>query len=129
VTVVDHRDDVSPLSDGPFDLWVRPYTATNGRTQPSAQLDLMSLVRATGRGVVSEDRLGIEHADALRLCYQPTSVAEVAAQLRQPVMVTKVLLSDLIESGAVITRAPMAAGEYANSPEILEELIAGLRRL
>jgi hypothetical protein len=127
--MVDHGDDPSPLSDEPFDLWVRPYTATNGRTQPSTQLDLMSLVRATGRGVVSEDRLGIEHTEALRLCYAPTSVAEVAAQLRQSVMVTKVLLSDLIESGAVITRAPMAASEYSNNPEILEELIAGLKRL
>jgi Protein of unknown function (DUF742) len=110
-------------------LWVRPYTATNGRTKPTTALDLMSLVKATGRGVVSEDRLGIEHADALRLCYAPTSVAEIAAQLKQPLMVTKVLLSDLIESGAVIARAPMTTREWTNSPEILEELIAGLKRL
>ena len=42
-------------------------------------------------------RLDPEHAEALELCHVPTSVAEVAAHLKQPVMVTKVILSDLIE--------------------------------
>jgi Protein of unknown function (DUF742) len=128
VNMVDHREDSHHSGNEPIELWVRPYTATNGRTKPSTMLDLMSLVRATGRGVVALDQLGIEHAEALRLCHMPTSVAEVAARLRQPVMATKVLLSDLIESGAVITRIP-TPHEYANTPEILEALIAGLRRL
>jgi hypothetical protein len=78
--------------------------------------------------MIAADQLGIEHAEALRLCRTPISVAEVAARLRQPVMATKVLLSDLIESGAVITRFP-TPHEYTNTPEILEALIAGLRRL
>ena len=122
-------DDSHHPGDAPRELWVRPYTATNGRTRPTAALDLMSLVKATGHGVIAEERLGIEHAEALRLCRAPTSVAEVAAQLRQPVITTKVLLSDLIESGAVISRAPTPPQEYANSPQVLEELIAGLKRL
>jgi hypothetical protein len=125
--MVGHSEDSYP-GDQPVELWVRPYTATNGRTEPSTLLDLMSLVKATGRGVIAAEQLGIEHAEALRLCHTPTSVAEVAAHLRQPVMATKVLLSDLIESGAVITRVP-TPHEYANTPEILEALIAGLRRL
>ncbi|HET6504493.1 MAG TPA: DUF742 domain-containing protein [Amycolatopsis sp.] len=87
-------------------LWERPYTVTNGRTRPSTPLDLMSLVRTTGQSTVTPARLGREHAQALRLCNVPTSVAEVAAHLRQPVMVTKVLLSDLIESGALTARFP-----------------------
>jgi hypothetical protein len=127
--MVGPSDDFPHPGDEPVELWVRPYTATNGRTKPTAALDLMSLVRATGRGAMAEGRLGIEHAEALRLCYAPTSVAEVAAQLRQPVITTKVLLSDLIEFGAVITRAPTPPHEYANNLEVLEELIAGLKRL
>ena len=110
------------------DMWVRPYTATYGRTQPTAALDLMSLVKATGRGRVSLDRLGYEHAQALSLCGAPIAVAEVAAHLRQPANVAKVLLSDLIDAGAVITRPP-AADSYTNNPEILEALLVGLRNL
>ena len=106
---------------------MRPYAVTNGRTQPSTPLDLLSLVRATGRGMVGPDPLGIEHSQALRLCQSPTSVAEVAALLRRPVTVTKVLLSDLIELGAVIAKfAPSES--YSNDPAILEAVIDGLRR-
>lgn len=118
-----HMDD--PASHG---LWVRPYTATYGRTQPSTILDLVSLVKATGRAKVSLDQLGYEHAQALHLCRVPIAVAEVAAHLHQPANVAKVLLSDLIDVGAVITRPP-AADAYTNNPEILEALIVGLRNL
>jgi hypothetical protein len=110
------------------DMWVRPYTATNGRTQPSTVLDLMSLVKATGRGKFLLDRLGYEHAQALRLCRAPIAVAEVAAHLHQPANVAKVLLADLIDAGAVITRPP-APDSYTNNPEILEALLVGLRNL
>lgn len=106
---------------------VRPYAMTNGRTQPSTPLDLMSLVRASGRGMVTPSQLGIEHSQALRLCSAPTSVAEVAALMRRPVTVTKVLLSDLIELGVVIAKyAPSES--YSNDPAILEAVIDGLRR-
>lgn len=108
-------------------LWERPYTVTGGRTKPSTHLDLMSLVRATGRGQVAPERLGREHAQALRLCRAPTSVAEVAAHLRQPVMVTKVLLSDLIESGALTARFP--AMFDPPDPTQLKALVDALRKL
>jgi Protein of unknown function (DUF742) len=127
----DHRaDPIDDSADDPvgYDLWVRPYTATYGRTQPSTALDLMSLVKATGRGRISLDRLGYEHAQALNLCRVPVAVAEVAAHLRQPANVAKVLLSDLIDVGAVITRPP-PADSYTDNPETLEALLVGLRNL
>ena len=114
-------------SDDPDLFGVRPYAMTNGRTQPSTPLDLMSLVRATGRGMVGKSQLGVEHSKALELCESPTSVAEVAALLHRPVTVTKVVLSDLIELGAVIAKfAPSES--YSNDPAILEAVIDGLRR-
>jgi len=109
------------------ELWVRPYTVINGRTRPSTVLDLTSLVRATGKGLVGPEQLGHEHAQALQLCHSPTSVAEVAAHLRQPVMVAKVLLSDLIDSGAITARFPAVLG--TTDPALLEKLLDGLRRL
>jgi hypothetical protein len=118
--------DEAPAED-PDLFGVRPYAMTNGRTQPSTPLDLMSLVRATGRGMVGKNQLGVEHSKALDLCASPTSVAEVAALLRRPVTVTKVVLSDLIELGAVIAKfAPSES--YSNDPAILEAVIDGLRR-
>lgn len=118
-------DDQHPDFDA--ELWVRPYTVTDGRTRPSTALDLMSLVRATGRGRAASGQLRFEHAEALRLCHVPISVAEISAHLRQPIMVTKVLLSDLIEFGAVTTRFPTAPD--STDPARLEALLDGLRRL
>jgi hypothetical protein len=118
-------DDAGTAED-PGLLGVRPYAMTSGRTQPSTPLDLMSLVRATGSGMVGKSQLGVEHSKALELCQSPTSVAEVAALLHRPVTVTKVVLSDLIELGAVI--AKFAPSEYSNDPAILEAVIDGLRR-
>lgn len=105
---------------------VRPYAMTSGRTKPSTPLDLMSMVRATGSGMVTPSQLGVEHAKALRLCEKPTSVAEMAGRLRRPVTVTKVVLSDLIELGAVM--AKFTPSEYSNDPAVLEAVIDGLRR-
>ncbi|CRK57897.1 multi-component regulatory system-3 [Alloactinosynnema sp. L-07] len=115
--------------EGDPDLFgVRPYAMTDGRTQPSTHLDLMSLVRATGGGMVAPDKLGVEHAQALRLCQSPTSVAEVAAHLRRPVTVAKVLLADLIELGVVIARFPPNQS-YSDDPAVLRAVIDGLRRI
>jgi hypothetical protein len=105
---------------------VRPYAMTKGRTQPSTPLDLMSMVRATGQGMVGPDQLGVEHAKALELCQNPTSVAEIAGRLRRPVTVTKVVLSDLIELGAVI--AKFTPAEYRCDTAVLEAVIDGLRK-
>jgi len=104
--------------------WVRPYTATDGRTLPSTELDLGSQVRATGR--IAPRQLELDHAHALQWCRTPTSVAEVAGRLGHPVMVTKVLLSDLIESGALIT-SPATFTELSLTD--LERVLDGLRRL
>ena len=114
-------------AEDPALFGVRPYAMTSGRTKPSTPLDLMSLVRATGRGVVGKSRLGVEHSMALALCESTTSVAEISALLHRPVTVTKVVLSDLIELGAVIAKfAPRES--YSNDPAILEAVIDGLRR-
>ena len=113
---LDH--DAGPL--------LRPYTLTNGRTSPSASLTLLSMVRTTGR--MQPERLAPEHANALELCRAATSVAEVAAHLQQPAVVTKILLSDLIDWGAITTRAPAAVNEPPDR-HLLKALLHGLQQL
>lgn len=105
---------------------LRPYSVTNGRTRPNTALSLVSMVRATGNG--GAESMTPEHVQALECCRVPRSVAEVAAHLRQPVVVTKILLSDLISCQAVTTRSP-ATTVTRTDDDALEALLDGLQRL
>lgn len=104
---------------------VRPYTVTNGRTRPANELDLLTLVMATGR--VTRAPLNPEHLQALDLCQGPTSVAEIASYLQLPVAITKVLLSDLMDCGAVVTSQHSPAADPTDR-FVLEALLNGLQR-
>jgi hypothetical protein len=107
---------------------VRPYTVSNGRTRPAIHIDLLSLVMATGTR--PKTYLGPDYDQVLTLCeHRPISVAEIAARLRLPAAITKVLLSDLLGHEALITQAPRPI--EAGSPtdrEILEAVLDGLRK-
>ncbi|MGW0393312.1 DUF742 domain-containing protein [Streptomyces sp. NPDC003042] len=111
---------------------MRPYTASGGRTRPAVALDLLSLVTATG--VRPRAPLGPEHTLALRMCAgaAAVTVAEVAGQLRLPAVVVKVLLSDLMECGAVVAQAPRFPGGSgtlaADDQCLLRAVLDGLRR-
>ena len=114
-----------PWLDDAVGRLVRPFAVSNGRTRPTIALDLLSHVMATGATPLGY--LGPEHAQALDLCRAPVSVAEVAAQLKLPAVVTKVLLSDLVDCGALTTKPP----EFHHNPTdraLLEAVLDGLRR-
>ncbi|MGI5349570.1 DUF742 domain-containing protein [Streptomyces sp. CA-250714] len=117
-----------PWLDDDAGRLVRPYTVSEGRTKPSTDLDLLTMVRATG--VQPDGYLGPEHTQVLRLCDGPLTVAEIAAHIRQPAAVTKVVLSDLVDCGAVATRGPvhLQAGPDPYDREVLEAVLDGLRR-
>lgn len=102
-----------------------------GRTRPGVALDLLSLVSATG--VRPGIPLGAEHTLALRMCAgaATVTVAEVAGQLRLPAVVVKVLLSDLMEHGAVTAQAPRFPGGgsfAADDRSLLLAVLDGLRK-
>ena len=90
-----------PWLDDAAGRLVRPFTVSNGRTRPTVVFDLVSQVMATGATPLGY--LGPEHAQALERCRVPVAVAEVAAHLTLPVAVTKVLLADLVDCGALTT--------------------------
>ncbi|MFB9465429.1 DUF742 domain-containing protein [Streptomyces cinereospinus] len=117
-----------PWLDDAAGRLVRPFTVSNGRTRPTVALDLISQVRATGAAPLGHlGHLGPEHAQALDLCRASVSVAEVAAHLKLPAVVTKVLLSDLVDCGALTTKPP----EFHHNPTdraLLEAVLDGLRR-
>ncbi|WP_330310378.1 MULTISPECIES: DUF742 domain-containing protein [unclassified Streptomyces] len=114
-----------PWLDDAAGRLVRPYTVSNGRTRPTTALDLLSQVMATGATPLGY--LGPEHSQALELCRMPVSVAEIAAHLKLPAVVTKVLLSDLVDCGALTTKPP----SFHHNPtdrSLLEAVLDGLRR-
>jgi hypothetical protein len=120
--------DEEPWVDGDAGRLVRPYTVSNGRTRPSSEFDLMTLVMATGDR--PQSYLGPDHSHVLGLCGGPVSVAEIAAQIAQPAVVTKVLLSDLVDCGAITSRAParVPLGPNSTDRDLLEAVLDGLRK-
>lgn len=57
---------------------------------------------------------------------RPLPVAEIAAHLKLPAVVTKVLLSDLVDCGALTTGPP--AYHHPTDRALLEAVLDGLRR-
>jgi hypothetical protein len=105
------------------DLVARPFMAVGGRTRPGHDLDIASLVQATGQ---DPPRIQPESAAILTWCqHAPCSIAELAARLEQPFVVIKILVSDLLTCGAVIVSPD---GQRADL-HMLEAIRDGLRKL
>src|ERR671929_242194 len=82
---------------------VRPYARTGGRTKPGRELDLEALVLPTvnGREAWESPLLSPEHNTVLEICQRSVSVAEIAAQLRVPLGVARVIIADMVDLGLV----------------------------
>ncbi|WP_131741731.1 DUF742 domain-containing protein [Actinomadura roseirufa] len=110
---------------------VRPHVVTGGRAHPTRNVfDLVTLLIAPPDQLTGPGRdagLSPEKLRIVELCRGGAlSVAEISGILRLPVGVTKVLLSDLVDSGHLITRTPAAAPPPARA-RILQEVLDGLR--
>ncbi|MGV9676065.1 DUF742 domain-containing protein [Nocardia sp. NPDC003482] len=112
----------------------RLYTLTGGRSRPDSDaFDLVTLVVSE-----SEPTPGMqsEHRAILSMCRAPTAVVEIAAELRVPVGIAMVLLSDLLAAGKITVRHPHASANTPGAPwsslpdtETLEKVLVGLRKL
>lgn len=110
---------------------VRPHVVTAGRAHPTRKIfDLVTLVSV---GRTQTAGLSPEKRRVMKLCQGGAlSVAEVAAHLALPVSVTKVLLSDLVETGHIVTLASAAEPERTGErtgDSVLREVLDGLRAL
>jgi hypothetical protein len=105
---------------------VRAYVVTDGRAHPTRNtLDIVTLVNA----VTSRPLTGLtpEKRGVMELCRGGAlSVAEVAGHLALPISVTKVLISDLIDSGHIISRAAVPQAQLPDA-QLLQEVLNGLR--
>lgn len=108
---------------------VRPYTKTGGRTRSDYDLAIEALVSTSERGRVPDAAVRPEHRSICGLCLDTRSVAEVAAHLRLPLGVARVLIGDMAGMGLVlIHQSGMVVGDRP-SIEFMERVLSGLRRL
>ncbi|WP_327383288.1 DUF742 domain-containing protein [Streptomyces sp. NBC_01207] len=109
---------------------VRPYSLTGGRTRFTQVLHVETFV-ATLDTKVSElqkpDRTP-EMPAIVEVCRRMRTIAEIAALLKLPLGVVRVLVSDLADQGRVRV---YATGHGSGRPEraLLERVLSGLRRL
>ncbi|SEQ24959.1 Protein of unknown function [Lentzea xinjiangensis] len=108
---------------------VRPYTRTGGRTRPDYDLAIEALISTSERGLERDAAVLPEHRSICQLCVDTRSVAEVAALLRLPLGVVRVLIGDMASMGLVlIHQGGLVVGDRP-SMEFLERVLSGLRRL
>lgn len=109
------------------DSLVRPFFLARGKARSAHHgLEMISLVVTVGPEAGPE--LGPEHAEIVRMCRRPQSVAEVSARIDLPLVVVKVMLSDLIDRGYLIFRSPPSTADIP-SPQLLQAVLDGIRRL
>ena len=95
-SVPRHADDETGLDD----QLIRPFLLTGGRTRPVREGLAIETLLQSRPGAMSS-LLRFEARKIVELCQQATSMAEVAAALRVPLGVARVLVSDLVADGSV----------------------------
>jgi hypothetical protein len=106
---------------------VRPFIMTAGRTRPlDERLRMETLLSATPAALTAP--LAFEHAHIVELCRTPMSVAEIAAGLRLPVGVARVLIADLVAEHLLVIHAQVVLG-VCPPQALLERIRAGVRAL
>ncbi|MER8187310.1 DUF742 domain-containing protein [Kitasatospora sp. NPDC094015] len=118
---------------------VRPYTVTRGRTAPERDdfslITVLTTARDRSGGTQAAARPGPrglqpEHRVVLERCRRSAALAEVAAELRLPVSLAKILVADLVDQGLLLARAPLAVAVGGRSDlGLLSAVREGLRRL
>ena len=116
---------------------VRPYSLTGGRTRfghvllvetfvaaLEAPEERKELTNGSLKSVMPELRAIVE------LCRRMRTVAEIAALLKMPLGVVRVLLSDLADQGKIrVYGTGTAHGTGRPDRALLERVLSGLRRL
>ena len=107
---------------------VRPYTATRGRARPARTLALEAMVSTTQYGRLQLPSLLLEQKAIVEMCLHPQSVIEIAAKLRLPVGVVRVLVTDA-ETAGLVEISQLVLTDTTHELALLDRVLTGLRRL
>jgi hypothetical protein len=114
-----------PPEQGPL---VRPYAMTGGRTRPDYELALEALVSTTRLGERVSESTVPERQVICDLCRRARSVAEIAAYVRMPLGVARVLVGDMAQEGLVRVHQTAAAPDRPDLA-LMQRVLNGLRNL
>ncbi|MEO3811466.1 DUF742 domain-containing protein [Sphaerisporangium sp. B11E5] len=107
---------------------VRLFGLTGGRARPPGEaFNLVAIVTTVAIPFEQPD-LTPEYLAILATCRRPTPVADVAAQLRLPINIIRVILGDLRREGLVSIERPQPAAQ-AIDERIYREVLHALRSL
>ncbi|MDN3260803.1 DUF742 domain-containing protein [Streptomyces sp. CSDS2] len=109
----------------------RPYALVQGRAKPSKDLERTTLVVLSANSPSTP--LQPHYKQIVSLCTSaPCSVAEIAGRLRQPLQVTKVMVSDLmVDHYLVVPQLPgmFDSGVDGSDKRLLKDILDGLHKL
>lgn len=108
---------------------VRPYTRTGGRTRTAHDLALEALVSTSEDGRRYRGVRTIEHRQICDICLDTRSIAEIAAHLRLPLGVVKVIVGDMADAGLVLIHQTELILGDSSSRAFMERVLQGLRDL
>ena len=115
--------EVVPAAGGSL----RPFLLTAGRVAGEDSIAMETQVVTTDQGRTAAAGLGFESRDIVRLCGDPLSVAEIAAQLSLHLGVVRVLVGDLSATGHLAVYLPNA--DAPTDVDTLLRVIRGLRAI
>lgn len=120
--VEDEPDEVNASS-------VRAYAWTAGRTRPTTQLEIETLISTTPRAEELMHTIRSEHQSVARLCRDTKSVAEIGALLSLPLGVVRVLLDDMAGLGLITIHSTRSTGDGQPDMDLLRRVLRGLSQI
>jgi hypothetical protein len=132
--IIDAEDDYwnsAPEDDGPATTMTRPYVRTGGRASTTYDLRLETLLSTTRTGAapLADPAMTTDHQLICELCRVPTSVAEIAAHLRAPLGVARVLIGDALTANLLTPHEITRTADGRPTVELMRRVYDGLRRL
>lgn len=143
----EEEDELAPVNDedywatwpaglpeedhGPSTTMARPYVRTGGRASTTYDLRLETMLSTTRTGAVlpEDSAMNPDHRLICELCRTPTSVAEIAAHLRAPLGVARVLIGDALAANLLTLHDIARAADGRPTVELMRRVYDGLRRL
>lgn len=122
-------NDSSEVADEPtagVARLIRPYAMTGGRTTANTEISLESQIQTSTRLDTSNKKYRWEAAKILTLAERPMALVELAARAEIPIGVARVVISDLVEEGAVNVQRNVTVTSYSS---LLEKVLDGIRDL
>ena len=116
--------------DDPRGALVRPYAVTRGRTEPTRDIAIEAVMLTSERGIGESPYSGRDRHRIAVLCGdRPHSLAEIAAYMRLPLGVARVLVADMIADGLLDLHEPVDYEDTDERINVLERVLIGLRTL